>query len=253
MLHSKGRGRLALCTLVFTVSISTLGCEDMDLQFAGEPENTAVSGTPGTVTTLSVGNGRYGLESVEWAEGGAAGGLDRPCFLRAIFRRLSDAIDGSDDANTVERTMNVCNNGNYNKGSLMGPRLRFTREAYATGELESWHLFANKIQTCDSAQSGNDRIKGVTLWGASPFGVSVPEPSLFECSSDFGGGVISGPCSEEEVWRARAERANCGKWSPLMACPAGKIASALRVHTSGNEIVGLGLTCDSVVTTDPSP
>lgn len=238
--------------LIVAAVCPTVACEGIDLHFAGSPVDVGVSGTStSTVDTLSVSDGRYGLEGIEWGEGAAfSSNFDRPCFLRATFRELNDAIDGEDTEHTVTRSVNVCNNNNYSSASLLNPRLRFSRTAYATGNAEDWHLFVSELQTCDSSASGNDRIKGIQLWGASPFGISVPDPSLFECTSSAGGAVVSGPCSEAEVWSSTQQRPNCGTWNGLVSCPAGTIASALDVHSTGNEIVGLGLTCDTVLTTD---
>lgn len=241
------RRRGASLLLIGTAAAVVVSSCDPDFIFSGNATPTAVSGTStGNVHTLSVSGGRYGVESIEWAEGGITGGLDRPCFLRVGFRSLNQLINENDAPDTVEDFVNVCNASSYNASTLMKAQLRFSRESYATGNLESWHLFASSVQTCDSGSS-NDRIKGVSLWGSAQNGSAVPEPTDYECLS--GPPYVRGPCRDHEVRRALVERTNCSSWNSLVACPAGQIASGVKVHVAnGNEIVGLALECDTVVT-----
>jgi len=244
----------SLTLLAGGIVLSTSGCDLSDLIFAGNPVPTAVSGTTTSdVHTLSVAGGKYGVESIDWAEGGVTGGLDRPCFLQVTFRSLADEVLNPATENTVQKSVNVCNAGSYTNVSLESVDLRFAKESYATGNVDDWHLFANSVQTCDSSQTSNDRIKGIAIWGVAQNAAVVPTATDYKCTSSAGGATISGPCRDEEVHRDIATQKNCGTWSPLVTCPAGQIASGVNVHVDGNEIVGLGLQCDTVISNPSTP
>lgn len=231
-----------------SLAICSVGCESTQVYFAGSPSTSAVAGVAsGTVHPLSVAGGEYGVQSIEWAEGGAAGGLDRPCYLEVGFRRLRDVLTPDEAPNMTYREVNVCNGGSYTNGSLLGVNLEFAREKIATGQVEPWYLYLNEIQTCDSQQSGNNRVKGIAAWGSFING-ATPNPADYECHSSSGGASASSPCNEYEVRRSLADRTNCGTWSPRVACAYGNLASGVRVHVdNGNEIVGIALDCDEVV------
>ena len=229
--------------LVFAFVFLT-GCGST-AKFAGDTQTTVTSGSTNTTNTpqiLSVAGGNYGVSYIEWAEGGTGGGLNKPCYLNVEFRNLSDVLrtTGND---TVSRELNVCNNGNYNASSLLRPR--------GSGEPNNPRLplFMHSLETCDSSNRNNERIKGIRFW-RSLVNREIPDPATFTCTAGtpLSPDAISFPCnSEEQISLRWEERSNCGGWSGEASCDAGKIASGVRVMTSvAGEIIGLGLICDAV-------
>lgn len=226
------------------------GC-DTTAHFSGSPTTTPVSGTAAAdVRVMGVAGGEYGVEMIQWAEGGASGGLDKPCYIKVTFRSLGDALQTSGENNTVIQEVNVCNNGNYTNTSLQTLANILVRS-------EPEHLYANGVKTCDSANEGNDRIKGMAMYMALINGV-LPRPSEYECNvydvatATYVWGVCddANPTSSGlsvDVREKIASRTNCGEWDDVVECTGGKLASAVRVHVSADdEITGLALDCDTV-------
>ena len=87
-----------------------------------------------------------------------------------------------------------------------------------------------RIEVCNSKSNGNDRIKGIRIWGDV-------------INSD--GSTTYQPNSDEEVLP------NCGSWSPSVMCPGDTLATGVVLYAkdlSGNkaEITGLQLICRAV-------
>lgn len=249
-MHPHKRSRRALSLLSLAGLLLATGC-DTTAHFSGSPTTTPVSGTAsGDVRVLEVDGGEYGIEMLQWAEGGIGGGADKPCYLKVTFRSLNDALQTSEQNNTVIQEVNVCNQGNYNNASLQTLANILVRS-------EPEHLYANGVKTCDSANTGNDRIKGVAMYLAFLNGV-LPQPSEYECNlyDAATASYVWGPCdnanptssgSSVDVREKIASRTNCGQWDDVVECTGGKIASAVRVHVSpDDEITGLALDCDTV-------
>lgn len=218
-------------------------------QFAGDEQRPTVSGstnTTNTPQTISVDGDAYGVSSLAWAEGGTGGGLNKPCFLRVEFRNLSDALKSSGN-DTVFRELNVCNNENYNNGSLLEPT------GPGVPSDPRLPIFVDGIQTCDSKSNDNERVKGIKIW-RSLVNDAPLNPAEFQCSVGSGGSGATGTCEDiagpnaaEAIKVRSADRPNCGDWNDRSDCDGGKIASGVRVYTStAGEIIGLGLVCETV-------
>lgn len=243
--------RIPTSAVLLPLALFLLSACGSTARFAGDTQTTITSGSTNTTNTpqlLSVEGGAYGVSALEWAEGGTGGGLNKPCYLNVEFRSLTDALRTSGN-NTVSRSLNVCNDEQYNESSLLRPG------GSGVPFNPRLPLFVDGIETCDSKADGNERIKGITYWRAM-INDADPDPGEFECSigTPTAPEVISAPCDEmhgadaAEYVKMRAERRpNCGEWSGPATCDAGKIASGVRVFTSvAGEIIGLGLVCESV-------
>ncbi len=231
------RSRLLALSGAVAMCFSLAGC--VTAEFEGDSETTGVSGTSTSdVRKLAVSGGGYGIRSISWAEGGVTGGLDKPCYMKVEFKSLSDsfAVDGND---TVYKELNVCNRSSYTNSSMKTARLAF----------QDLKMYMNEIRTCDSKKNSNDRIKGITMWGAFVTGIE-PNGSDYTCTTQTTGSheyTFEGPCSDAEVRAGTAYRSNCGDWNGLRSCPSGMLASELWVHVSeDNEVVGLQLNCQDV-------
>ncbi len=238
-----------LSTLALSLALLS-GCGST-ARFAGDTQTTIVSGSTNTTNTpqiISVEGGAYGVTALEWAEGGTSGGLNKPCYLNVEFRNLSDALRTSGN-DIVSREVNVCDNQNYNEGSLLRPR------GGGGPYNPRLPLFVDGIESCDSKTDNNERIKGITYW-RTLINDADPDPSEFECSigTPIQPDVISEPCdvmygddATEHVKQRAERRPNCGEWNGPATCDPGKIASGVRVFTSvAGEIIGLGLVCETV-------
>lgn len=244
-----------VAAILLIAAVSATGCETT-ATFSGSATNTGVSGTSASnVETLSVDGGEYGIELIQWAEGGVGGGLDKPCYLKATFRSLNDALDTSDRHETVVKEVNVCGGGNFNNASMQTVANIAVRSPPDP-------LYVNGIAACDSRDNDNERIKGVQLYMAHINGVS-PAPTEYECNvRQTDGSLVWQTCDATnpesvpfgtvqmlpvDVRMLVSARTNCGTWDNAVNCASGQIASAVRVHVSSdNEITGLGLSCDTV-------
>lgn len=239
MFGNKKSNRLRFLAIsgVAALCLSLTAC--VTAEFEGDSSTTGVSGTSTSdVRKLSVSGGGYGIRSIAWAEGGARGGLDKPCYMKVEFKSLSDSFE-TDGNDTVYKEINVCNSSSYNNGSMKTTRLAF----------QNLEMYLNEIRSCDSKRDANDRIKGITMWGAFVTGVE-PDGSDYTCSTQTSGSheyTFEGACSDAEVRSDTESRTNCGDWNGLRSCPSGMLASELWVHVSDdNEFVGLQLNCQEV-------
>jgi hypothetical protein len=91
------------------------------------------------------------------------------------------------------------------------------------GWLNNSSIFAYGISVCTHASS--DRLKGIQLLG----GIILSDGTLLA----LGLPMIT-------------ERTNCNTWHAAAFCPAGQVATKLRVHHTGDEIRGLSLGCREV-------
>jgi hypothetical protein len=88
-----------------------------------------------------------------------------------------------------------------------------------------------KIQVCttDKSRTNKDKLKGIRVWGRS---IEYSKPLKLTTQS-----------TAQEV-----KHTNCKEWHDAVACPAGQIATRLRVHyNSEYDITGLALICRKVV------
>ncbi|MCA9620352.1 MAG: hypothetical protein KC731_15125 [Myxococcales bacterium] len=85
-------------------------------------------------------------------------------------------------------------------------------------------IYVRGIAACTN-NSANHRVKGIQIFGASIAANGTVTPL----------GV--------DDWFSRA---NCATWHAPVFCPAGQIATKVRVHRTGDEINGLSLACRDV-------
>ena len=85
-------------------------------------------------------------------------------------------------------------------------------------------IYVRGIAACTNNKA-NQRLKGIQVFGAS-IAANGTVPPL---------GV--------DDWFSRP---NCATWHPAVFCPAGQIATKVRVHRTGDEINGLSLACRDV-------
>ncbi len=116
-------------------------------------------------------------------------------------------INGADDSIFAE--WDTCNTTSPNK-----------HIGWSTGD----GIFVRGIRACTN-NSSNHRLKGIQIFGAtiSSTGVVTPVGDM--------------------DWYTRP---NCQTWHPAVYCPAGQIATKVRVHRTGDEINGLSLACRDV-------
>lgn len=102
-------------------------------------------------------------------------------------------------------------------------RCTTTGPSETAGWLNNSSIFVNGIQVCTHAS--NNRLKGVRLFGG-----------VIQANGTF---VASGFMQE-------FERTNCNTWHSLVLCPAGQVATKIRVHHTGDTINALSLGCREV-------
>jgi hypothetical protein len=84
-------------------------------------------------------------------------------------------------------------------------------------------IFVTGLAVCTNA--GSDRLKGIQL---------------------FGGVVLSNGVLVPGAPPMITQNPNCNTWHPPVFCPAGHVATKLRVHHTGDEIRALSLACREV-------
>ena len=84
-------------------------------------------------------------------------------------------------------------------------------------------IYVRGIAACTN-NNANQRVKGIQVFGAT---ISA-------------GGVVT-PVGDD--WFSRP---NCATWHAPVFCPAGQIATKVRVHHTGDEMNGLSLACRDV-------
>ncbi len=92
------------------------------------------------------------------------------------------------------------------------------------GWLNNSGIYAYGISVCTN--SGSDRLKGIIL---------------------FGGVISSSGVLTQLGLPAIFERTNCNTWHNAVFCPAGQVATKVRVHHTGGSIRGLSLGCRTVI------
>lgn len=99
-----------------------------------------------------------------------------------------------------------------------------TGPSQSAGWLNNAGIYAYGLAVCTHA--GSDRLKGVMLFGGTISSSGVLNP--LGILSDF-------------------ERTNCNTWHNAVFCPAGQVATKVRVHHTGSTISGLSLGCRTVI------
>ena len=85
-----------------------------------------------------------------------------------------------------------------------------------------------KVQVC-TTDTKNNRLKGIRLWGRT---LDSKNPVK-----------LTTQASPKE-----SKHTNCAKWHTAVECPAGQVASKIRVHHTGhNTFTGIALVCREVV------
>lgn len=139
---------------------------------------------------------------------------DDPCKFDAFTRHLNQ------EDNTKVDSTKFCNGSPGNDKTV----IRRAKNEYVTA-----------VQVCvtDKNESARDKIKGVRLWGR------IVDPKT---------GVLGAENGPEEVTHT-----NCKEWKAKVSCPAGTVASKLRVYSSRYSFSdvgvgkGLALGCRRVV------
>ncbi len=190
---------------------------------------TEVSGYTGKLHRINIGTYDYsdnwqerppviqgkafaGIQSIEWSEQ-----YDRPCHMELRpWPVNTDMVSGYLDPRRPSlKRINICNRGNWGD----------TKTVYVNG-----YVKAISVCTTKKPDSSRNRLKGIRLWGAT---LSRTAPFVRD---------IPGLPSEE--WHR-----NCkGNWDSVVSCPAGYIASGVKIYTDYQDkfIRGLGLKCRKV-------
>jgi len=190
---------------------------------------TEISGYTGNLKHLNVGTYEYyenwqtqpgvssgtafaGIYKIKWEELS-----DKPCWMELTPMALNSEMESglNDPRGPFDKHINLCSNKNKhgNDKSLSVPG----------------YVKAIAACTTDKKDSAKNRLKGIKLWGAT---LSKQSPL-----------VVDVPGSP-----AKVEHTHCKKWHGKVSCPAGYIASGLKIYTHYQEdyFRGLGLKCRKV-------
>jgi len=173
---------------------------------------SGVAGTAGThPNTESYSSTTYaGMTGLTWYED-----KDKPCSITLQTKSLNPVV--SSDTNGVQqaspdKTHEFCKGKPGNSKSVV-----FTNKKY----------FIRGVAVCtsDKKSSANDRLKGIEIYAA-------------EIKSD--GTVVALKNTEKN------QHTLCKSWHTPIYCPAGEIASTLKVNYKDDYYSGLGLGCRKV-------
>lgn len=191
----------------------------------------------------------YALVGIDWYEGNNESIPDQPCELVAKFRKINDAVN-LDQSTLAEREVMACWGGRWNrsiKSVTVPPEPQNSNALRPIGR--PLVLFANQIQTCNSDNPNNNRIKGIRLGGVLING-ETPNPDNYSCTTapNNSGTPNIEPCTEDALRLSEATHNECrGDWSEVQACPDGMIATGLRINIDSvpieEGITGLSLEC----------
>ncbi len=189
---------------------------------------TMVSGYAGKLKRIFVGTYTYsedwrtdpiigsgetfaGIKTITWAEF-----LDKPCWMGVKPWPLNAYIaeDSLPSSIPPEKDINLCNSTQNGD----------TRSISVTG-----YVKAIKVCTTDKKDSSKNRLKGIKIWEAK---LSKVPPYVRD--------VPGSP--------AKNEHKNCKIWHNKVSCPAGYIASGIKVYTDQESryFRGLSLKCRRV-------
>lgn len=139
---------------------------------------------------------------------------DQPCKVYALSKHVNDW------QNVAWPRWNGCpGNAKSKKSVVLG--------------MAGSNTYATSVQVCTSGQSATlkRKMKGLKLWGKDLNKSSV---------------VLTAEGSPSVH-----QNANCKVWHPKRSCPAGMVASKVRLHTSGvdgvHKVVGVALGCRKIV------
>ena len=115
---------------------------------------------------------------------------------------------------------------NYNEDSLVASwdKCTTTSANKTVGWLNNSKIKVRGIQVCSNNKS-NHRLKGIRLYG-----MAIHNNGSYTIQTGY-----------EEF-----KRANCKRWHTPVYCPTGQVATKVIIHSTNNEINGLGLACRKV-------
>jgi hypothetical protein len=103
--------------------------------------------------------------------------------------------------------------GDFDRCTTTGPNK-------TVGWLNNSSIFATGLAVCTNA--GSDRLKGIQLLGGIILGNGVLVPAALPMVTTH---------------------TNCNTWHAPVFCPAGQVATRLRIHHTGDEVRALSLGC----------
>lgn len=151
-----------------------------------------------------------GIKGITWRED-----KDKPCDMVVDAKELVSGLVYGDS-----KTAAVAPNGDFGIcGGKPGNEKRVRLSAAAH--------YVRGVQVCttDKKNSDDNRLKGIRLY-------------IAEVKAD--GSVTALNNYEQD------RHTNCAVWRTTVSCPAGHIASGVRVHHRGGYFTGLGLKCRKV-------
>ena len=177
---------------------------------------TGISGYRGSVTWLAAVSSLTAMNGVEWDEHS-----DKPCTMGLRVGTLTTPAYGD---YVPGAHIEICGGNEH----FIFP---LTANSARTVQLTRLGEYVRGIQVC-TTNANNHRLKGIRLYSATvAYHVSLGPvwPASVSVTNVAG--------SEEST------QANCATWNSAVYCPANQIASALVVHHTAEEIVGLALRC----------
>lgn len=186
-------------------------------QTLSDPNVTPISGyRGGEITWLEANGSANGLKGLAWSEAS-----DAPCTMTVVSKRLANA-----NATSEGGTLNLCRDGINWWPQGFATILDVVNRGQTKGvELSGDRAFIRGIAAC-SNNSNNHRLKGVRIYAATV---------------DAGTYAVA-PTNN----RVEERHSNCSTWQSPVYCPDDKIAVAVVVHHTNNEITGLALRCMQV-------
>lgn len=183
---------------------------DVNLKFQDDATWTSVSGYAAGYKTLGASGGYRGLYRIKWWED-----RDDPCKLELSTRHFN-TFDTNKPSVLLDSTYThvghqPCSSpGNAKTVSLSGNT--------------NW-IYKVQVCTTDKNDTSKNKLKGLRIWARS-----IDRSPL----------SLTTQAAAEEIIHT-----NCNKWHASVVCPAGKIASRLRIYHDAAEenIRGLALEC----------
>lgn len=196
-------------------AVGALPASAQTLILADDAAMTPVSGRAGAQTFIGFSDTGRAVSGVVWWEDG-----DEPCKVETAridlnsgdINRPETRLDGLTNVGSVKLGKKPCTSPGNRKGAGFFGTTNF--------------IYKLQVCTTDKNNTAKNKLKGIRIW---PRTIASRSPLR----------LTDGKTKEE------AMHSHCRDWHQTVACPAGKIASRLRVHHDNSEtkVIGLALEC----------